>query len=44
MSEGRRVRKSLTALKDTDERIGYFYCLKLLGVLPVPPGSGFEKW
>jgi hypothetical protein len=36
-----RIRKSLTALKGTDERKGYFYCLKLLGVLPPPPDSGF---
>jgi hypothetical protein len=44
MSEGRRIRKSLTALTGTDERKGYFYCLKLLAVLPVPPKSGYEKW
>jgi hypothetical protein len=39
-----RVRTSLTALAGTDERKGYFSCLKMLGVLPVPPNSGFEKW
>jgi hypothetical protein len=44
MSEKLPIRKSLTALKGTGERKGYFYCLKLLGVLPPPPGSGFEEW
>jgi hypothetical protein len=39
-----RIRRSLVDLKGTDERKGYFYCLKLLGVLPVPPGSDFDKW
>ena len=35
-----RIRKSLVALAGTEERKGYFYCLKMLGVLPVPPNSG----
>ena len=26
------------------ERKAYFYCLKMLGILPPPPGSGFENW
>lgn len=26
------------------ERRAYFYCLKMLGILPPPPGSGFEHW
>lgn len=39
-----RLRKSLAAMHGTDERKGYFYCLKMLGILPPPPGSGFEQW
>lgn len=44
MSDKYRLRKSIAALAGTDERKSYFYCLKLLGVLPPPPGSGFENW
>jgi hypothetical protein len=39
-----RVRKSLLAIKGTDERKGYFICLKLLGVLPPPRDSGYLDW
>ena len=39
-----RIRKSLSALANIDERKGYFYCLKMLGILPVPPDSGFKEW
>jgi hypothetical protein len=37
----------LTALEGPDgrdERTSYFYCLKMFGILPVPPNSGFENW
>ena len=44
MDQDPRIRKSLVALKGTDERKGYFYCLKLLGVLPPPPNSDFKDW
>jgi hypothetical protein len=39
-----RVRKSIAALEGKDERTGYFICLKMLGILPTPPGSGFERF
>lgn len=44
MNEAHRVRRSLTALTGTAERKSYFYCLKMLGILPPPPDSGFDKW
>jgi hypothetical protein len=44
MTEAHRVRRSLTALAGTAERKSYFYCLKMLGILPPPPNSEFDKW
>lgn len=44
MTEAHRVRRSLTALAGTAERKSYFYCLKMLGVLPPPPNSEFDNW
>jgi len=47
-----RVRKCLSAMmveKDkvlfpNDERKSYFFCLKMLDILPPPPNSDFKKW
>ena len=47
-----RVRKCLSAMRveknkvlvANDERKSYFFCLKMLDILPPPPKSDFKKW
>lgn len=36
-----RLRRDLVTLEGTPERKRYFYCLKLLGILPPPPNTPF---